>query len=242
MSGPAGAIRATITAVLCLAVANVACAFNMNKSIRVDDGAEVDGQSTVNGSITVGRSAIVNGTLETVNGSITVDDGARIGDAETINGGVRLGDGVAAGDVSSVNGTIRIGGDATIGGSVSVVNGKIRSGAGTQVTGSVSNVNGEIEIEGTTIGGDLSTVNGDVTLTDDAILQGDLVVEQPGGWRWNRENRRKPRIVIGPGTQVVGELRLEREVELFISDTASVGGVSGKMSLEDAIPFSGKRP
>lgn len=242
MSRPATSVPATIAAALCLTLVSTACAFDMNKSIRIDDGAESDSRSTVNGSITVGRSAIVNGSLETVNGSITVDDGARIGDAETVNGGVRLGDGVAADHVSSVNGTIRIGRNAVIDGAVSVVNGKISTGAGTRVTDHVSNVNGEIEIEGTEIGGDLSTVNGDVTLTDNSILQGNLVIERPGGWMWNRENRRKPRVVIGPGTQVLGELRLEREVELFISDTAIVGGVSGKMSLDDAIRFSGSRP
>jgi hypothetical protein len=41
---------------------------------------------------------------------------------------------------------------------------------------------------------------------------------------------------------VQGEIRLEREVELFISDSAEVGGVSGKLGMDDAVRFSGSRP
>mgnify|MGYP007059379405 CR=1 FL=1 len=48
--------------------------------------------------------------------------------------------------------------------------------------------------------------------------------------------------MIGEGVRVLGEIRLEREVELYVSDTATVAGVSGKMSLDDAIRFSGPRP
>lgn len=232
---------AILPGIACLLLVGSAYA-NANRSIQVGDGTETDGHSTVNGSITIGRSAIVNGSLETVNGAIIVDDDASIDNAETVNGAVRLGAGVMADNVSSVNGSIQIGGSATIGGEVSVVNGKITIGTGTRVAGGVSNVNGDLLIEGTEIGGDLSTVNGDVMLTDNSVLQGDLTIERPGGWGWNREKRRKPRVVIGPGTLIAGEIRLEREVELYISDTASVGGVSGEMSLDDAVRFSGARP
>ena len=37
-------------------------------------------------------------------------------------------------------------------------------------------------------------------------------------------------------------IRLEREVELYISESAEVGGVKGKMSMDDAVRFSGKKP
>ena len=66
-------------------------------------------------------------------------------------------------------------------------------------------------------------------------------MRKPSGWRW-KENKRKPRIVIGPGSVVEGNIELEREVELFISDTAQVGGVTGEMSLQDAQRFSGDTP
>ena len=85
----------------------------------------------------------------------------------------------------------------------------------------------------------MTTTNGDVELADGAVVMGDLVVEKPGGW--NNSNN-TPRIVIGPGSRVEGVIRLEREVRLYISDSAEVGGVEGEMSMDDAVRFSGKRP
>jgi len=216
-------------------------AFNVNKSISVDAGSTTDGHSTVNGSISVGRDAIVNGSLETVNGTIRIDDNVTLQDAGTVNGAIRIGDGVTADEISSVNGTIRIGKRGSISDEVSVVNGKIQIGAGSSVAGDVSNVNGEMLIEGTEIGGDLSTVTGDVLLTDNSVLRGDLIIEKPGGWGWKRKNR-KPRIIIGPGSKVVGTIKAAQEIELFISDSAEVGGVSGEASMDQAVRFSGNRP
>jgi carbonic anhydrase/acetyltransferase-like protein (isoleucine patch superfamily) len=225
---------------LALGLVVPAYGFNMNKSVNVEAGSESGGHSTLNGSISVGIDAIVNGGLETVNGTIRVDDNARIEDAETVNGSVRIGSGVTATDLRSVNGSISVGESSTIDGGVSVVNGKINLGTGASVSADVSNVNGEIEIDGAGIGGDLTTVNGDVTLSNGSTLQGDLVVEKPGG-HWNADGR-KPRIIVGPGARVLGQIRLEREVELYISEAAEVGGVSGVMSMEDAERFSGDRP
>ncbi len=123
-----------------------------------------------------------------------------------------------------------------------MINGKITLETGTTVADDVSNINGEFRINGADIGGDLSTISGDVWLGEGSVLQGDLVVEKPGGWGWGNGNKRKPRIVIGPGATVVGNIELEREVELFISDSAEVGGVTGEMSMDDAVRFSGETP
>jgi hypothetical protein len=68
---------------------------------------------------------------------------------------------------------------------------------------------------------------------------GDLVVEKPRG---SSNNSRMPRVVIGPGSRVEGVIRLEREVKLYISESAEVGGVEGEMTLDDAVRFSGKQP
>lgn len=238
---PVTNLRVLMAATLTVCLAGPACGFNLNKSITVGEGTQSDGHSTVNGSITIGRSALVTGSVETVNGAISIGDDASVENAETVNGSVRVGRGVTARRIGSVNGSIRIDDDTTIEDSVSVVNGKIETGANTRIGGDVSNVNGEMLIEGSDIGGDLSTVNGDVTLSDSAILRGDLVVEKPSGWSWGKD-RRKPRIVIGPGSRVDGDVVLEREVELFISESASVGGVRGEMSMDDAVRFSGSRP
>ena len=214
---------------------------SLNKSIKVDAGSETGGQSSVNGSITVGEGAIIDGSLETVNGSIRIAEDVTLEDAETVNGTIRIASGSSADDVSSVNGSIRLGENVSINGEVEVVNGKISLESGTKVADGVSNVNGEIVLTGAEVGGNLSTVNGDVSLNDGSILHGDLIVEKPGGWGWN-DKKRKPKIIIGPNSKVLGNIVLEREVELYISNSAEVGGVSGEMSLDDAVRFSGSTP
>lgn len=216
-----------------------ALAHDMNESIKVEDGRETGGHSTVNGSITVGSDATVNGSLETVNGTIRIAQNSHVGNVETVNGGVRIESGVTARDISSVNGSVRLAENVSVDGEISVVNGRIKLDRGSSVSDDVSNVNGELSIVGATIGGDLSTVNGDVSLTENALLVGNLVVEKESGWN---SPGRKPKIVIGPGAQVQGELILERAVELYISETAQVGGVSGVMGLQDATRFKGERP
>jgi DUF4097 and DUF4098 domain-containing protein YvlB len=226
---------------LAMAITGPTAAANMNKSIKIGDGEETEGQSTVNGSISVGSNAVINGSLATVNGTIRVEEGSRVGDVETVNGSVRLSAGVTTDDVGSVNGSIRLGSNCTVEGEVSVVNGKISLDEGTSVADDVSNINGEITLTGAEVGGDISTVNGDVMLSAGSTLRGNLTVEKPGGWGWNRD-RRKPKVIIGANSKVLGTIRLEREVELFISDSAEVGDVSGEMSIDDAVRFSGDRP
>jgi hypothetical protein len=228
-------------AVLLLILCGPAFAFSINKSIKVGDGIESGGHSTVNGSITVGKDARVDGALETVNGTIRVDVNSEVRDLETVNGSIRVDSGVSTRDISSVNGSIRLAEKVTVDGRISVVNGKIGLDNGSTVRDDVSNVNGEISVSGSEIGGDLSTVSGDVSLSDQSVLRGDLIIEKSRGWN-SGDSSRKPRIVIGPGSEVVGEIRLEREVDLFISETARVGGVSGEMSMDDAVRFSGQEP
>ncbi len=106
---------------------------------------------------------------------------------------------------------------------------------------SVSNVNGQITIVGAQVGGDIETVSGDVTITEGSTLVGDLIVEKPGGWGWGKK-RRTPKIIIGPNSTVAGNIELEQKVELYISDSAEVGGVTGEMSMGDAVRFSGAKP
>ena len=79
-----------------------------NKSIKLSSGATSDGESTVNGSITIGEGATVTGGISTVNGSIRIEQGATVRDAETVNGGLRIADNVKSEDLSTVNGRIRV--------------------------------------------------------------------------------------------------------------------------------------
>ncbi|HLT91965.1 MAG TPA: hypothetical protein VKZ85_13600 [Woeseiaceae bacterium] len=213
--------------------------FGLNKDIRIAPGSETDGRSTVNGDIEVGRDAVVNGDLHTVNGGIDIEANARVRDAESVNGRIRVGEGATAGIVKSVNGAISVAGDAMVR-QVDLVNGRIDIEPGVRVERGVSNVNGAIRIAGAEIGADLETVNGDVRLSEGAQVAGDLVVRKPRGF--NADRRRLPEIVVGPGVRIDGEIVLEREVELYLSETAEVGGVRGVMSLGDAVRFSGEHP
>ena len=212
---------------------------SVNKSITIDAGATSDGASTVNGKVSVGAGATVTGEVSSVNGSIRIDEGATIADAETVNGGLRVADNVRSRNLSTVNGAIDVAQDVVVDGGVTAVNGRITVGGGSKVSNDLGNVNGKIELEGSEVGGDVSTVSGDIELAGGAVVMGDVVVEEPGSWG---KSTRTPRIVIGPGSRVEGVIRLEREVKLYISESAEVGGVEGVMTIDDAVRFSGKKP
>jgi hypothetical protein len=214
----------------------------INKSIKIEAGGESDGATSVNGSITIGEDAVVSGDVQTVNGSIRVDSGARIEDASTVNGGVRVADGVQTDDLSTVNGSIKVAESVTVDGEIEAVNGRISVENGSSVVDDVGNVNGKITLTGAEIGGDVSTVTGDIDVVGGSVVNGNLIVEKPNSWGFGRKKTRKPRIVIGPGSIVKGNIELEHKVDLFISETAEVGGVTGVMSLDDAVRFSGDSP
>ncbi len=213
---------------------------NDNKSVRIDDGAESNGASSVNGSITVGKKATVTGSLSTVNGSIRVGEGSRIEGASTVNGSLRISDDSHTEDLQTVNGGIRVGKQVVVDGEITAVNGKINVNTGSSVDGEVSNVNGSIVLSGSTVARDVSTVNGDIRVVDGAVVKGDVIVEEVSNSFFG--NGKKPTVVIGPGSRVEGVLLLKREVKLYISDRAEVGGVEGVMSMDDAVRFSGDRP
>ena len=237
------ATKTTFTVgLLILLMAVPALGATVNKSIKIGDGEESRGATSVNGSITVGDNAVVTGALTTVNGKIIVDSGASIERAKTVNGGLRLADNVKAEDLTTVNGSMTVGENTSIDGDITGVNGRIELAKGVTVSQGISTVNGRIELTSTEVGGNIETVNGDVELAKGSVVMGDLVVEKPDGWNWGNKKSRKPRIVIGPGSRVEGKIELEREVELFISDSAEVGGVSGEMSMDDAVRFSGDQP
>lgn len=214
---------------------------SINKNITIEDGATADGASSVNGSITVGDNANVTAKITTVNGAIRIGDGATIRNAGTVNGSVRIGSGVQADDVETVNGGIRMRDNVQINGAVSAVNGSVEVGQGSRIARDLSNVNGDIELSGSQVGGDVSTVSGDVEVMDGSIISGDLIIEEPKGMQWGR-NSKKPTVVIGPGSRVDGMIRAERDIKLYISTTAEVGGVDGKVTMSDAVRFDGSRP
>ena len=234
----------TIFTIALLAMFMMVPAFgaSINKSVKIEAGSESSGASSVNGSISVGENAVVTGGVNTVNGTVRVDAGARIENASTVNGAVRIGDNVKSGSLSTVNGAVKVGETATVDGDIEAVNGSISVKKGSTVADDVGNVNGHITLSGAEVGGDVSTVTGDIDVVDGSVVKGSVIVEKPSSWGWGKGKNRKPKIVIGPGSTVVGMIDVEHEVELFISESAEVGGVTGVMSMDDAVRFSGARP
>ena len=174
--------------------------------------------------------------VDKVNGSIRIEGNQQAGNLETVNGSIRLGDGVSATSVETVNGGAELGADARISGSIETVNGSIVLGNRAEVNGRVENVNGRIALDAAHVGGGIVTVSGDVEIGADSRVEGGLRVDKPSGW-FNWKDR-KPRIVIGPRAVVDGPLEFRREVELYVSDSARIGTVSGATAQK----FSGDHP
>lgn len=195
-------------------------------------GIDVD---KVNGSIHIenGQQA---GELSTVNGSIRVDSGATAEKVSTVNGGIELGDNVTVDSVETVNGGIELGQGARVARTVEAVNGHIALAQGAEIAGRASNVNGRISLESAHVGGGIETVSGDVEIGANSRVEGGLLVERPHGFSWGKN--KNPRIVIGPHAVVDGTLEFRREVDLYVSDTAKVGTITGAT----ANKFSGDRP
>ena len=197
-------------------------------------GRDID---KVNGSITASAGAAY-GDLSTVNGGIDLERGARARDVETVNGGIEAADDVGARSVSTVNGAIRFGKQARIDGDVETVNGGIFIDRGGNVRNDISTVNGAIGLVDTDLGGGIETVNGDVTVGAGSHVKGGIHVEKPSGTGMQWGKQRIPRIVIGPNAVVDGPLVFERDVVLYVHDSARIGSVRGAT----ATPYSTPTP
>jgi hypothetical protein len=200
------------------------------------DSNDGDDSNKVNGSIHV-PAGKQPGAVATVNGSIHVDDNASITRATTVNGSVQLGDHAVATSLNSVNGAITLGTDAHASGGISSVNGELTLKDGSEVSGSLSNVNGKITVTAAHVGGGIKTVNGSMNITGASHVEGGILVEKSSGDLMQIFHD-VPRIVIGPGATVQGELRFERKVQLYVSDKATIGAVTGATP----IAFTGESP
>lgn len=193
-----------------------------------------DGISKVNGSIEIGNAEQA-GNLHTVNGGIRIAASGSADEVSTVNGGVRLGANARASAIKTVNGGIELDEGTKVAGDVGTVNGSLRFAKGVDVGGHAKSVNGRITLDAAHVGGGIETVSADVEIGADSRVEGGLNVHKPG---WGSHDTRKPRIVIGPRAIVQGALTFERDVDLFVSDTATIGAVSGATVQK----FSGERP
>ncbi|MEO7430579.1 MAG: hypothetical protein ABIR62_00745 [Dokdonella sp.] len=195
-------------------------------------GIDVD---KVNGSIHIDSSRHA-GDLDTVNGGIHLDSGASAEKVSTVNGGIDLGERTTVSSVETVNGGIDIGAGARVTGTVEAVNGGIRVGRGAEIVGHASNVNGRFLLDGAHIGGGIETVSGDIDVGANSRVEGGILVDTQHGWSLGKS--RNPRVVIGPHAVVTGTLEFRRDVDLFVSESATVGTISGAT----AKMFSGDHP
>jgi hypothetical protein len=209
-------------------------------SAHSDDSSGNSDSQTVNGSIRV-KPGEKRDDVSTVNGSIHIDDNASVAGAHTVNGSISLGEHSSAASLHSVNGSITIGAGATVSDNVSAVNGSLTLRDGADVHSSLDNVNGRIQLQAAHVGGGIKTVSGDIDIGSGSHVEGGILVHKAsegvfGLFHWGKNDM--PRIVIGPGAVVEGNLQFEREVELFVSDSATIGAVSGA----NPVKFSGAKP
>lgn len=201
----------------------------VNKSFTVSDGEHRSGGlRSVNGSIHVGHKATVDGDCSTVNGEITLGEGAQVGEISCVNGQIDLDRGSRAKEVSCVNGSIKLGGEVRVAGDVSTVNGEIQSKPETQIDGELSTVNGDMKIEETLITGNVSSVNGDIDLLEKSIVKGSIIIDR---------DHKKPRfkdykeltITVASGSKVYGDIKVKGDQPNVTVVLAGKGEVLGEI-------------
>jgi DUF4097 and DUF4098 domain-containing protein YvlB len=233
-------MNARLFLIALLAVISIGCGA-VNQPIHIEDGSVVEGGlSTVNGAIRIGDDCQVKGSLSNVNGSIEVGEGSTVGSIRNTNGSITLRANVQSGDISTTNGSLSLGAGSVVDGRAAAVNGRIRAeenvsikgdlstvkgrldvASGGRIEGKVATVNGSIELDQSHVGA-VETVAGSIKLTNGSVVDGELRVKAP-----SRPNQEIPQITIGADSRVGGPLTFEREVRLFIHDSAEVGEIVG---------------
>ena len=195
-----------------------------------------DDSHKVNGSVHV-VAGKPTAAAATVNGSIEIDADATVTSADTVNGHLRLGAHATADSLRTVNGSITLEAGARVAHGVESVNGSLTLHDGADVLGPLVNVNGKIELDAAHVAGGIKTVNGSMSILGASRVEGGISVQKASTSIISFGND-VPRIVIGPGATVQGDMNFERPVKLYLSDKATVGSVIGTTP----IPFTGDVP
>lgn len=156
---------------------------------------------------------------------------------ETITRDVSLPARAQAESVHSLTGAITLRRDSRVMGDVETGNGEIFVERGSEVAGKLSNTTGTIRIDGARVGGLVSTTYGDIYVGPDSRIEGGILVHKRNvvGLSFGDDFKlgipigrsTPPRVVIGPRATVAGVLRFKREVELLVSESATIGPVIG---------------
>ncbi|HVC38208.1 MAG TPA: hypothetical protein VNF46_07395 [Gammaproteobacteria bacterium] len=228
-------VRYLIPTVLLAGLVLAGC--NVNKNINIPDHAHVSGSSTVNGEISVGTGAVVDGGLRTINGRINVAAGAQTGSLTSINGNITLAHGVHAGDLKTVNGDFTLGKD-TLTANLASVNGDIHAANGAHIAGDVGNVNGDMALCGAQLDGNLRFYNGSVLITAGGVVHGNVTAKKPTHDYQESQNMNEPVVIIGPHATIDGAIAFERPGKLYVSDSAVIHTIEGATTVK----YSGPAP
>ena len=184
-----------------------------------------DSTHKINGGVHVVAGTPAS-TAATVNGGVEIDDNAVVTSAATVNGSVHMGANAKADSLHVVNGGVVLEKSAHVSGAVQSVNGRLTLRDTSEVAGAVENVNGDIELQSAHVAGGIRTVNANISVLGSSRVEGGILVKHNSGDLGNSGSH-VPRIVIGPGATVSGEMRFERPVKLLVSERATIGPVVG---------------
>lgn len=207
-----------------LLLVSILAGCDVMKSISVPANAHWShGETTVNGDITIGANAVVDGDLRTVNGNILAATGAHTDELVTVNGDIQLAQDAHSSALTTVNGSLDLAAKSLVNNNLTTVNGDIRTANGTQV-GGITDVNGNIVLCGTKVDENVQFVNGTLLLGKNASVGGDIIAKKP---EFNSSEMHDPVLVVAPHAVVIGSIRFERPGKLYVSDSAVIHGVEG---------------
>jgi hypothetical protein len=166
---------------------------------------------------------------------------------ETLTSDITLEPGARAASLESLSGAITLSRGARVSGNVSSDYGSLVLEPKSEVIGHLSSDGGSIRIDGARVGRGITTTSGDIDIGPDSQIDGGILVRKRGviglslgffqlGVPAGRST--PPRVVIGPGATVTGQLRFKRKVQLFVSERATIGPVEGATP----VVFTGERP
>ncbi|HET7267028.1 MAG TPA: hypothetical protein VFJ15_02880 [Oleiagrimonas sp.] len=207
---------------------HVICALALGLGLVVAGTAAAQDISKLNDSIAVPAGQTMH-DIHTVNGNIHVGAKASIHEGKTVNGDITLDKQAQAESLKAVNGDITLASGVRVSEDVEAVNGNITLHKGAEVRGEVSNVTGAIKLDAARVGDGLETIAGDITVGARSHVSGGIEVDNPNdeGTTYHSNHPHTPRIVIGPHAVVDGPLVFRRDVKLYVSDSATIGPVSG---------------
>lgn len=211
----------------------------VNRAIVVSAESE-QGQDirNINGRISVGGGMSVN-NVSSVNGRIEIERDATASSVQGVNGRVELRENTSIeGDVHTVNGRINAVRGGSIGGNASSVNGHIRL-TDFSVGNNVETTNGSINLIAVKVGHNVESRGGDITI-ESSVIERDVIIHKKRRnnllwmplWRIG-----KSEIVIGPNSEIKGNLIAREDIDLFVHESAKIGSIVGA----DPIFFSGRR-